>query len=352
MATDVFRFKCPSCGAVLAGKKEWAGRKVRCNKCNAVVTVPTAEESAQAADTSVHKAVGEAGARRQARSVRSGDAGGVAADFQTTMRWLTEGLSSGLANLRVIVPAALIFAVLNIEAVALGVLPAALLAPALTAGFVIILIEIARGARPSVATLFAPLANRRYWKSVGVFWAYMAICAAGEIPLVFFSGLLFKIARASGSAGGAVAFACAVVVAVVGGLALLYLVSRVIWAVPLVVDRGTPVMESFRESWKRTGRVQGGWGLFVLIIILKLIAVVPSLVILLISKAAFQGVVRLLAPQALFEAWPSAAAAAVEWSPVIAAGAVGVFVLVVLWAIITAVFSVPLMVGYRESVPH
>ncbi len=341
MATDVFRFKCPSCGAVLAGKREWAGRKVRCNHCNAVVTVPTVEEAALAADTSVHKAVAEEKMRQRAGSMRSGDADAAVMDFSTTTRWLTEGLSGGLANLRVIVPAALIFAVLNIEAVALGVLPAALLTPALTAGFVLILIEIARGARPSVATLFAPLANRRYWKGVGVFWAFMAIWAAGMIPLVFLFGLLSGIAGASSPTGRTIAVVCVVVVDVVGALGLLYILSRVIWAVPLVVDRGTPVMESFRESWKRTRRVEDGWGLFVLIIILKLIGIVPFLLILLVSDAAYKGMGSLLASGVPLEGWLKGAA-----------GVVSVFVLVALWAIIAAVLSVPLMVGYRESVPH
>jgi len=51
MAKETFAFKCTSCGAMLAAKRTWVGKRVRCNKCNEVITVPEPSGSpAQAAE--------------------------------------------------------------------------------------------------------------------------------------------------------------------------------------------------------------------------------------------------------------------------------------------------------------
>lgn len=356
MAKETFAFKCTSCDAMLAAKRTWVGKRVRCNKCNEVIAVPEPSgsqaqaveppaEAKRADDAPEHPATA-APATRDEGDVRS--AGGFGS---TLSRWLTEGIGGGLKNFSALFFAAVIFAVLNLEAFFLWGLPFILLTPAITGGLVLLMVNIARGRRVSAWNLFDPFVNGKYWRSVAVFWLFAAVVASALIPAAAISTIAHALATATGLLGQVVAW----VITVCAALAVLYVVSRVIWAVPLVLDRGVRVTESFRQSWKMTGRIARGWGLFLLILIVRIMAAAVALVIAGISYAVFLGVTNLLTET------PAAGEVGKSLMTDMLAGSLSAFsvraalaliIFVPLCMAASAILAVPIFIGYRESIPH
>jgi len=358
MAKEAFAFKCPSCGAMLAAKLSWVGKRVRCNKCNEVVTVPApAEKPAAGAGEGAVEAAGEPAAEAPAAPEAAGTRDETAfapggALLNTISRWLSEGVGEGFSHFSSLFPAALIFAVLNLEGLLLGGLPIVFLTPAITLGLVLLMVNIARGARPRPWTLFEPFVNGGYWRSVGVFWLFAAVVAAACLPACALSGAAHLIALPFGVPARILAW----LITVCAALGVLYLVSRVIWAPPLVIDRGMRVTESFRESWKMTGRVGRGWGVFLLLVILRIIGAAVCIVIAGVSYAAFLGVGNLVsgAPAATPEAGEvfTVEAMAALFSAFSVGAAVAVVVFVLLASTALVILAMPIFIGYRESVPH
>jgi len=211
--------------------------------------------------------------------------------------------------------------------------------------------NIARGRRVSVWAIFDPFVNGKYWQSVAVFWLFVAVAASVLIPAAAVSAIAHALATATGLLGQVVAW----VITVCAGLAVLYVVSRVIWAVPLVMDRGVRVTESFRQSWKMTGRIARGWGLFLLIIIVRLMSAAVAVVIAGISYAVFLGVTNLLTETpAAGEAGKSAMTdmLAGSLSAYSVGAALALIIFVPLCMAACAILAMPILIGYRESVPH
>ena len=352
MAREAFAFKCTSCGTMLAAKRTWVGRRVRCNKCNEAINVPEPSDSPAhsaeikpAEDAPQHPATATPATRDESGARSTGGFGSRLA------RWITEGIGAGLKSFPALFFAAVIFAVLNIEAFLLWGLPLVFLTPAITGGLVLIMVKIARGTRVSAWNLFDPFVNGKYWQSVAVFWLFAAVAVSVLIPAAGISVIAHILALPTGLLGLVVAW----VITVCAGLGVLYVVSRVIWAIPLVLDRGVGVSESFRQSWQMTGRIARGWGLFLLIIIVRVMAAAVGVVIAGISYAVFLAVTNLL-----IEA-PTAGQAGKSVITDMLAGSLSAFsvgaalaliIFVPLFMAAVAILTVPIFIGYRESVPH
>jgi hypothetical protein len=67
----------------------------------------------------------------------------------------------------------------------------------------------------------------------------------------------------------------------------IYVFSRLAWAMPLVMDQRVKVGESLGMSWRLTGRVAHGFGVFVMLIVLSLVGFVGSALVLGTTLAAF-----------------------------------------------------------------
>jgi hypothetical protein len=353
MAKEAFTFKCSSCGAMLAGKRSWSGRSVRCNKCNAVITVPqpAADERAPEAaspapgeDTSVHKVAARFEARDAAVAATAGQ--GLLQVFPTLMRWLTEGIEKAVRSFVPLLLGVLLADLLCVVAMALAFIPAVFVVPAVTVGFVLLLVDVARGRKGSAWTILAPFANGLYWRSVGVFWMTGAILAAVLLPAAFCLAVS-KSARVFWGPGAA---SVAVVIASLLVLVAMYLASRIIFAIPLSVDRRLPAVESFRQSWLLTGRIGRGWGVFALLLIIKVMGLAVNIIF---AFAAYTLIIPIadtitsVPRQVSLQELPIAAV-----SPFTAAVILVAFLFMPLVCLVAAVLSVPLLVGYRESVPH
>ena len=355
MAKKAFSFRCKACGARLAAKKSWAGRQVRCNKCNETVTVPEApKEQKKPSKPPVETSLPlDNTTDRVPQEAHLGDSPPM--ELLTRLgRWLEEGFRRGLANFPSIAIAALVCAILNMEALILWPFATALLTPALAAGLALLLIETARGGKPSPWMLFSCFVEKRYWRSVAVFWLTMAVCVAAMIPAAAVSILAHTLGMTAGVLGAIGAW----VVTAAAMLFVLYVVSRVLWALPLVVDQRASVMASFGQSWRMTGRVDGGWGLFCLLLVLKFMGAALSVIAGAISFLVFLAISSPLTSTAVKLSTDSLSVNGaiqkllLSVSPFALAAGVGVVVFTLIWALIAALFWMPILVGYRESVPH
>lgn len=355
MAKKAFSFRCEACGARLAAKKSWAGREVRCNKCNETVTVPQPPmEQEKPSKPPLEASLPlDNTTDRVAQEIPPGESG-FRELFSRLGRWLEEGFRRGLANFPSIVTAALICAILNMEALLLWPFATALLTPVLAAGLALLLIETARGGKPSPWMLFSCFVDKRYWRSVAVFWLTMAVCAAATIPAAAVTILAHTLGVTAGVPGAIVAW----IVTAAAVLGVLYVVSRVLWALPLVVDQRAGVMDSFRGSWRMTGRVDGGWGLFCLLLVLKFMGAAVSVIAGAISFLVFLAISNPLTSTAVkLPADSLSVKGAVHTlllnvSPYSLGTGVGVVVFTLIWAVIAVMLWMPILVGYRESVPH
>lgn len=170
----------------------------------------------------------------------------------------------------------------------------------------------------------------------------------------------------------------------------IFVQSRLIWSVPLVLDARLPVMEAFSASWRLTGKVLKGFGMFAILGILALVGMIGAAMILGICLAIFAGGVGVAAggmaaqqagttqespqfdtEQRLGESFEEymnrldregeqrmrdmerriqaqAGAAVVGMSTIVMAVVVSIVLCVVLLALLGPVLAMPIFVGYRN----
>jgi hypothetical protein len=356
MAKEAFTFRC-------------VGRNVRCHKCNAVISVPqppTEEPPAEPEAAAMAPATADTAVRTPTVHARRGGAGiEIEELFSTVGRWIGEGFRIATANFGTLYFGVLMVLILSVECLAIGlipfsllfpaialdlltgkvallavpaaltrgfglsIVPFAILAPALVGGVVILLVDVTRSREASSWAVFSGFVNKCYWRSVGAVWLWLAAMLAAAIPSVAVSATVFATTAPSGGAG----VALGVIVSVILWLAVLYLSSRIIWVLPLALDQRLPVGESFRRSWRMTERIAEGWGLFVLVFVLKIMGIVLAAVVATVATGAWQ----------LFSRATKNAAA-----PVLAAALVTVLLLPIIYTLLLP----SVFVAYRESVPH
>jgi hypothetical protein len=202
-------------------------------------------------------------------------------------QWVGEGLKRGL---RCIVPLTVIILlaqILSVIASALCVIPAVFLDPPITGGLVLALLAAARGEKGLVGRMFAGFGEGRYWPSVGAYWLLCVVLGAASIPtmiLLVVVGIGSVMVMLEKGLVGLLLLATFVPIAFAPTI---YLSSRLVWAMPLVMDRRVKVGESLGMSWRLTGRVAHGFGVFVMLIVLSLAGLVGSALVLGTTLAAF-----------------------------------------------------------------
>lgn len=195
------------------------------------------------------------------------------------LSWIRIGVRLGL---RSCVPLAIGYVVLLVLA---GIsmlpclVPSIFVVPALAGGFILAYVRAARGEPFSFSALFEGFSQGRYWPIMGACCMLGAIAYGVSLPTqaLLYVGLgagLLAIAE-WGTLG---LFVLAILIPLAFAPAI-YGISRVIWVMPLVVDRRLRVMEAFAASWHLTGRILNGFGMFVLLILLAIIALIPVTVV-------------------------------------------------------------------------
>ena len=70
---------------------------------------------------------------------------------------------------------------------------------------------------------------------------------------------------------------------------VIYVQSRLIWAMPLVLDGEYPVIDAFSVSWWLTGRLLRGFGMFIMLSLLAALATAAAIVVSSLSAAVLAG---------------------------------------------------------------
>lgn len=308
MENDILTIKCPRCGNPFNVKKEWIGRKAKCRTCQTVFAISSPEGMGRPASGSggagpTHAAppatpVPLAAAHPSASSEPPASAPAPApvppalepegvVGLGRVFQWLGEGIKRGLCCIIPLAVVILLSQFVSVLASALCVIPAVFLDPPITGGLVLVLLAAARGEKGLVGRLFAGFSEGRYWPSVGIYWLLCVVFGAASIPTMI---LLVVVGVGSVMLIVEKGLIGLLVLAILTPLAFaptIYLSSRLAWAMPLVMDRRVKVGESLGMSWRLTGRVAHGFGMFVMLVVLSLIGLVGSALVLGTTLAAF-----------------------------------------------------------------
>ncbi len=288
----MIRVICPGCHARFATSDTNARKTGRCPKCGSPIRIPSAgpapagaaspratvQPAAQSPAPAVQAAAPAAaspGAQPAAAETapRAAPAGGEVGMGQVFL-WIGQGMTCGLRNVVPLTLGLLVMLTLDTLAWALCVVPGVFLEPPLVAGFVLIMLAAARGESGALGKLFAGFSGGRYWPSMGIVWLLALIFTLISIPI---SILLFVVGVSSVmlllSKGVAGLLVLAVAIPIVYS-PMVFLTSRLAWAMPLVLDGRAKVAESLAMSWRLTGKVARGFGLFVQMLVLSLVSLV------------------------------------------------------------------------------
>ena len=254
---------CLKCQTRFTTSDTNAGKTGRCPKCNSPLRVPPLSRAAAAAPPQPVQAGPPAAAA---------PAGGMG--MGQVFRWIGEGIACGLRHVVPLTLGLLITLILVSLAWTLCVVPGVFLEPPLVAGFVLIMLGAARGESGLLGRLFAGFSEGRFWPSMGIVWLLGLIFAGVSIPI---SLLVLVVAASSAmllvSKGVVGLLVLAVAIPVIYS-PMVYLASRLGWAMPLVVDGRARVVESLTVSWRLTGKVARGFGLFVQMLVLTVISLI------------------------------------------------------------------------------
>ena len=258
----MIRLICPECQTRFTTSDTYAGKVGRCPKCNSPLRVPPLSRAAAAAEP-------------PAPAVPAGGNVGMGQVF----RWIGEGIACGLRNVVPLTLGLLVMLILATLAWILCLVPGVFLEPPLLAGFILITLAAARGESGLLGRLFAGFSEGRYWPSMGIYWLLVLIFAGISIPIT----LLVMVVGASSvmllvSEGVVGLLVLAIAIPIIYS-PMMFLASRLAWAMPLVVDGRARAVESLTVSWRLTGKVARGFGLFVQMLVLALLSLVVQALI-------------------------------------------------------------------------
>jgi predicted Zn finger-like uncharacterized protein len=269
MSDVVVTTQCPQCQTRLQVKAEFVGRNARCRNCQKVFVVSPLVPAAPprpAAPVASAPAVPSPAAANKAPAALPGDAVGMG----TVFRWTGEGMLGGLRYVFPLTVCVLLFNAAHFAGSMLCAVPAIFLTPPLAAGLNLALLGAARRERGIMGRLFSGFRDGRYWPSMGIFWLLTLTFLAAGIPtgiLLLIVGIPAIVVLVSKGIVGLVLLA---VLTPICFAPFNLLLSRFIWAVPLVVDRRMPVTDALGASWRLTGRVARGFGMFVMLLVLQI----------------------------------------------------------------------------------
>ena len=202
-------------------------------------------------------------------------------------RWIGQGMTCGLRNVVPLTLGVLVVTLLVTLAWALCVVPGVFLEPPLVAGCVLIMLAAARGESGVLGKLFAGFSGGRYWPSMGIVWLLGLIFTLISIPisfLVFVVGVSSVMLLLSKGVVGLLVLAIAMPIIY---SPMVFLTSRLAWAMPLVLDGRAKVAESLALSWRLTGKVARGFGLFVQMLVLSLVSLLACALMVSVVLAVF-----------------------------------------------------------------
>lgn len=287
---------CSRCSARFTTSDANAGKTGQCPKCGNALRIPPVgtappPPSAAAPRPAPHPQAAPPQPAPQAAPPAAAEPAtqpaGPAVGLGQAFRWIGEGIARGLGNFLPLAVAVLAVTVLVTLSWAICVVPGVFLEPPLVAGLVLVLLGAARGERGLLGRLFAGFSEGRYWPSMGAVWLLGLIFTLISVPIsiaVTFLGASSLMLILSHGTIGLVVLAIGIPVVY---SPVLYLSSRLAWVLPLVVERRAKVVESLTVSWRLTGRVAHGFGLFVQMLALALVSLVGQAVILGLALAVF-----------------------------------------------------------------
>jgi hypothetical protein len=308
MESDILTIKCPRCGNPFNVKKEWIGRKAKCRTCQTVFAISSPEGMGRPASGSggagpthaappappvpvvaAHPSAAQqpAPAAPSPPSVSPPLEPEGAIGLGRVFQWLGEGIKRGLCCIIPLTAVILLSQFVSVLASALCVIPAVFLDPPITGGLVLVLLAAARGEKGLFGRLFAGFSEGRFWPSMGIYWLLCVVFGAASIPtmillLVVGIGSVMLIVEK-----GLIGLLVLAILMPIAFAPTIYLSSRLAWAMPLVMDRRVKVGESLGMSWRLTGRVAHGFGMFVMLVVLSLVGLVGSALVLGTTLAAF-----------------------------------------------------------------
>lgn len=275
----MIRVICPKCQTRFTTSNSSADRIGRCPKCGGPIRVPLLSRAAAATAHAPQPAAAEPPAPAAPAGGRVG--------MGQVFRWIGQGMTCGLRNVVPLTLGVLVVTLLVTLAWALCVVPGVFLEPPLVAGCVLIMLAAARGESGVLGKLFAGFSGGRYWPSMGIVWLLGLIFTLISIPisfLVFVVGVSSVMLLLSKGVVGLLVLAIAMPIIY---SPMVFLTSRLAWAMPLVLDGRAKVAESLALSWRLTGKVARGFGLFVQMLVLSLVSLLACALMVSVVLAVF-----------------------------------------------------------------
>ncbi len=279
----MIRVTCSRCHTRFTTSNSNAGKTGRCPKCNRPLRVPAlsfatvaprpVEAAPPAAPAAAGQAAPQAGAAAQPPAAEPPRAvvvaGGEVAVGQV-FRWIGQGVVAGLRNVVPLTLGLAIMLILVTLAWTLCVVPGVFLEPPLVAGFILLLLGAARGKSGLLGRLFAGFSGGRYWRTMGAIWLLGLIFAGVSVPITLAVILIGASSVMLLVEEGVIGLLVLAVALPVVYSPMVFLASRLAWALPLVVEGRARAAESLAVSWRLTGKVARGFGLFVQMLVLAL----------------------------------------------------------------------------------
>lgn len=308
------------------------------------------------------------------------EAGAGGGDMGRILRWIREGVRLGLRFSVTLAAAAIVVWILTAVSAALFCVPWIFVTPPLVGGMVLLYVSASRDEPAPVGSVFLGFSDGRYWASMGVFWLSFLINVAASIPTMILVVLGLGAATAAIAAWGMIGMAFLSILIPLACAPVIYVQSRLIWAMPLVLDGEYPVIDAFSVSWWLTGRLLRGFGMFIMLSLLAALATAAAIVVSSLSAAVLAGSVGATAGEIAMQQRSLAVQSddleprpnetpqqhkervfrAFEGQQQMASGAVSGVVIAVLltagmWIVLSSLLAaclgMPVFVGYRDMAP-
>lgn len=185
-------------------------------------------------------------------------------------RWIGQGVVAGLRNVVPLTLGLAIMLILVTLAWTLCLVPGVFLEPPLVAGFILMLLGAARGKSGLLGRLFAGFSGGRYWRTMGAVWLLGLIFAGVSVPITLAVILIGASSVVLLVEEGVIGLLVLAVALPVVYSPMVFLASRLAWALPLAVEGRAGAAASLAVSWRLTGKVAHGFGLFVQMLVLAL----------------------------------------------------------------------------------
>ena len=272
-----------------------------------------------------------------------GTAEGIFAGPQDVLGWIGEGMGLALKNVVILAVMVLLWDILDSLSFTCLAIPGVFVWPALLGGGMLVWLDVAKGKPAQIGNLFSCFTGNRIWRCMGIYWLTSAIVLVASIAS--FAIAYFVVTRLTDrllslELAGVLIMAALIFLAFSPAI---FVISRLIWAMPLGTDRGLPTIEAIKTSWQLTGRVMSGFGTFLFLIALGFVGFLLSVLVwgvaLLVLGgslvAVFTGAILTAGLAGIFAEVPFLLAGLVFW---------------LMWLALTNLLAMPILVGYRQMI--